>query len=69
MRRGVGSLNDPTPASVWRSWVSPITSNSFHAGSLNFKSTSYEWLVVSGHNKAQFKGVGTIDGAGQYASS
>jgi hypothetical protein len=37
----------------------------FHAGGLNFKSTSYEWLVVSGA-KAQYKGVGTINGAGSY---
>jgi predicted extracellular nuclease len=37
----------------------------FHAGDLNFKSTSYEWLVVAG-SKAQFKGVGTINSAGQY---
>jgi hypothetical protein len=31
----------------------------FQAGNLNFKSTSYEWLVVSGP-QAQFKGEGTI---------
>jgi hypothetical protein len=37
----------------------------FQAGNLNFNSTSYEWLVVSGA-KAQFKGVGTINGAGSY---
>lgn len=37
----------------------------FQAGGLNFKSTSYEWLVVSGA-KAQFKGSGTINGAGSY---
>jgi predicted extracellular nuclease len=37
----------------------------FKAGDLNFKSTSYEWLVVAG-SKAQFKGVGTINGAGEY---
>jgi hypothetical protein len=38
----------------------------FHAGNLNFKSTSYEWLVVSGGNRAQYKGSGTINGAGSY---
>jgi hypothetical protein len=32
----------------------------FVAGSLNFKSTSYDWLVVSG-NKAQYEGEGTIN--------
>ncbi len=37
----------------------------FKAGDLNFKSSSYEWLVVAG-NKAQFKGVGTINGEGSY---
>jgi hypothetical protein len=37
----------------------------FHAGDLNFKSTSYDWLVVAG-SKAIFKGVGTINGAGSY---
>ncbi len=37
----------------------------FHAGSLNFKSTSYEWLVVA-TARAQFKGVGTINGSGNY---
>jgi hypothetical protein len=37
----------------------------FKAGDLNFKSNTYEWLVVAG-NKAQFKGVGTINGEGSY---
>ena len=33
----------------------------FKAGNLDFKSTSYEWLVVSG-SMAQYKGVGAIKG-------
>jgi hypothetical protein len=33
----------------------------FHAGDLNFKSTSYEWLVVAG-TRAMYKGEGTIAG-------
>jgi hypothetical protein len=33
----------------------------FHAGSLNFKSTSYDWLVVAG-TRAQYKGDGTVNG-------
>jgi hypothetical protein len=33
----------------------------FQAGSLDFKSTSYQWLVVAGA-RAQYKGVGTIKG-------
>lgn len=37
----------------------------FNAGGLNFHSTSYDSLVVSG-NKSQLQGVGTIDGAGGY---
>ncbi|MCR4428193.1 MAG: PKD domain-containing protein [Caldiserica bacterium] len=37
----------------------------FKAGNLNFKSTSYEWLVVAG-NKAKFKGEGTLNGVGGY---
>lgn len=32
---------------------------------LNFKSTSYDWLVVSG-NQAKCKGTGTINGKGNY---
>jgi hypothetical protein len=38
----------------------------FQAGNLNFKSTSYEWLVISGGKKAQYKGVGTINGSGNF---
>ncbi|HBG74617.1 MAG: hypothetical protein A2X25_11335 [Chloroflexi bacterium GWB2_49_20] len=37
----------------------------FKAGDLDFKSTSYEWLVVAGA-RAQFKGTGAINGAGEY---
>jgi uncharacterized repeat protein (TIGR01451 family) len=37
----------------------------FKAGNLNFHSTSYEWLVVAGA-RAQYKGSGTINGAGNY---
>ncbi len=36
-----------------------------HAGGPKFKSTSFEWLVVA-EDKAQFKGVGTINGEGEY---
>ena len=38
----------------------------FQAGDLRFKSTSYEWLVVAGA-RAQFKGIGTINGSGSYS--
>jgi VCBS repeat-containing protein len=37
----------------------------FHAGNLNFKSVAYDWLVISGP-KAQYKGTGSINGAGEY---
>ena len=38
----------------------------FQAGDLNFHSSSYEWLVVTGSNYARFKGTGTINGSGVY---
>jgi hypothetical protein len=38
----------------------------FIAGNFNFKSSAYEFLVVSGH-KAQYKGTGTINGTGNYS--
>lgn len=39
----------------------------FHAAGFNFKSTSYQWLIVNqGGTNAQFKGVGTINGGGSY---
>ena len=37
----------------------------FKVANLNFKSTSYEWLVVAGA-RAQYKGIGTINSAGEY---
>lgn len=37
----------------------------FKAGDLNFKSSSYDWLVVAG-SKAKFKGRGTINGSGDF---
>ena len=38
----------------------------FKAGNLNFHSSSYEWLVVTGSDYARFKGTGTINGEGEY---
>ena len=38
----------------------------FKAGDLNFHSTSYDWLVVTGSDFAKFKGSGTINGQGDY---
>jgi hypothetical protein len=37
----------------------------FKAGNLNFNSSTYEWLVIAGA-RAQYKGVGTINGAWNY---
>ena len=38
----------------------------FHAASLNFHSSSYQWLVVTGSDYARFKGSGTVNGTGDY---
>ena len=38
----------------------------FKAGNLNFHSSIYEWLVVTGSDYARFKGRGTINGVGDY---
>lgn len=38
----------------------------FKTADLNFHSDSYQWLVVTGSDYAKFKGVGTINGAGEY---
>ena len=37
----------------------------FKAGDLNFHSSAYEWLVIGGA-KAQYKGSGTVNAAGDY---
>jgi len=37
----------------------------FHVANMNFKSTSYDWLVIAG-TKAQYKGTGTVNSAGEY---
>jgi hypothetical protein len=37
----------------------------FKVADLNFKSTSYDWLVIAG-TKAMYKGTGTINGEGEY---
>lgn len=38
----------------------------FKAGSLNFHSTSYDWLLITGSDYAKFKGTGAINGEGEY---
>nr|MCU0508041.1 PKD domain-containing protein [Anaerolineae bacterium] len=37
----------------------------FRAGDFDFKSTAYEWLIISGA-RAQYKGSGEVDGVGGY---
>jgi hypothetical protein len=37
----------------------------FKVADLNFHSDSYDWLVIAGA-RAQYKGVGTINGEGEY---
>jgi hypothetical protein len=37
----------------------------FKVADLDFHSDSYEWLVIAGH-RAMYKGVGTVNGAGNY---
>jgi hypothetical protein len=41
------------------------TQFNFHVASMNFNSTSYDWLVIAGA-RAQYKGTGTINGGGTY---
>ena len=48
-----------------RTTPSGNTEFTFQAGNFRFKSTSYDWLVVSGH-KAQYRGTGTVNGSGSY---
>ena len=38
----------------------------FEAGDLQFQSDSYEWLVVAGKDRAQFKGTGSVNGLDGY---
>jgi hypothetical protein len=41
------------------------TEFNFQVGNFNFHASVYQWLVVSGF-KAQYKGTGTVNGAGSY---
>ena len=38
----------------------------FRTADLNFHSSSYDWLVVTGSDYARFKGTGAINGEGEY---
>ena len=41
------------------------TQFNFHTAGMDFRSASYQWLVIAGA-KAQYKGCGTINGGGEY---
>ncbi len=62
-----GRANFGFVAKYQKGATAPIgqTEFQFRVADLNFHSTTYEWLVVSGP-KAQFKGSGTINGTGDY---
>jgi endonuclease G len=45
--------------------AAPIGNTNFDVAGVKFKSTAYEWLVVSGAN-ATYQGTGTVNGAGNY---
>ena len=42
-----------------------VTEFQFKVADLNFRSDSYDWLVIAGA-KAMYKGIGTINGEGEY---
>lgn len=44
---------------------SGVTEFQYHTESFNFHSSNYEWLVVAGA-RAQYKGSGTVNGAGNF---
>lgn len=53
--------------SRYTSGITEFTGNAqfrFRAGDLDFHSTVYDWLVVTGSDYARFKGSGTINGMG-----
>lgn len=55
--------------SRYRKGASTPTGNTqfnFQAGDLDFHSTSYEWLVVTGGDAAVFKGGGRLNGVDGY---
>jgi probable HAF family extracellular repeat protein len=62
-----GKANFGFVAKYRRGTETPDGNTEFHfnAGGLTFRSTGYQWLVVAGA-RAQYKGVGTINGQGSY---
>jgi uncharacterized repeat protein (TIGR03803 family) len=60
-----GSANFGFVAKYPKNGGSPTGDTEFHFSDLNFHSSSYDWLVVSGP-KAQYQGSGTVNGAGNF---
>jgi hypothetical protein len=42
------------------------TEFNFKVADLNFHSSYYDWLLVTGNDYARFKGTGTVNGEGEY---
>jgi PKD repeat protein len=59
-QKGAKTPMDPPPIPIGQ------TELKFNVADFKFESTSYEWLVVAGA-KAQYKGVGTVNGAGNFS--
>jgi hypothetical protein len=74
--RGRGSINSPAGASKFSfdaqykkgaTVPSGSTSFQFQAGSFDFQSTSYQWLIVDASGtSAQFQGTGDVNGSDSY---
>ena len=60
--------NRLTTSKIFETELELVEPSEFHfkAGDLNFRSSSYDWLVVAGQDKAKYKGEGTINGNGGY---
>lgn len=58
-------LATPLEAREWNENRPILSDYRFRVGNLNFRSTSYQWLVFAGA-KAQYKGDRTINGSGDY---
>jgi len=65
----VAGQHEPGFLSKYKKGASVRTGNTefqFHTADLNFHSSGYDWLVVTGSDYAKFKGTGTINGEGEY---
>src|SRR5262249_31476418 len=62
---GRASFGLVSPSPVGTGGPDGNTQFKFHAAGFDFRSTSYDWMVIAGP-KAQYKGTGTVNGAGTY---